>query len=126
MITFASVAISLTVGLLLINFAHGQESNTTQQREQNHTGTLMKYKGEVYCYDETTTTKKEVLDAIKHDRINAVTESENGIFGGMVENGDFDLAEELCQSMVEDGNIPNESYHDKGIELDSTLTLELK
>ena len=29
MITFASVAISLTVGLLLINFAHGQEVNRT-------------------------------------------------------------------------------------------------
>ena len=28
MVTLASVAISLTVGLLLINFVHGQEENT--------------------------------------------------------------------------------------------------
>jgi hypothetical protein len=32
MITFASVAISLVVGLLLINFAHAQTNDTNEER----------------------------------------------------------------------------------------------
>ena len=32
MLTFASIAISLTIGLLLINFAHGQTTNETSAK----------------------------------------------------------------------------------------------
>lgn len=34
MITFASIAISLTVGLLLINFAHGQDEENTDREDK--------------------------------------------------------------------------------------------
>jgi hypothetical protein len=34
MITLASIAISLTVGLLLINFAHGQEEENTDREDK--------------------------------------------------------------------------------------------
>ena len=118
MITLASVAISLTIGL--ISLAYGQELNTTQQ-EQNNTeiGTLMKQKGQLYCYDETTTTKKEVIEAIKNDWMTEETEIQNELLNF----DDETLSLKVCQGMIAEGHFTNEDYNDY---IEGKLTLKFK
>lgn len=118
MITLASVAISLTIGL--ISLAYGQELNTTQQ-DQNNTeiGTLMKYKGQLYCYDETTTTKKEVIEAIKNDWMTEETEIQNELLNF----DDETLSLKVCQGMIAEGHFTNEDYNDC---IEGKLTLKFK
>ena len=136
MITFSIVAISLVVGLVLLSlqFAQGQEWNTTQQTEQNNTNAVfMRYKGEYYCYDSDTTTKKEVIEAIKHDWMTGETEMENDLLTSMAEPDNpnnmtekaesLQLAKTLCQSMVDNGNFANEDYNDY---IEGTLTFDFK
>jgi 5-bromo-4-chloroindolyl phosphate hydrolysis protein len=55
-ITFASIAISLTIGLLLINFAHGQEWNTTQQIQKHG----LEIYDTNYCQKNLTATAQRV------------------------------------------------------------------
>lgn len=83
----------------------------------------MKHKGEFYCYDETTTTKKEVLEAKEKNSIGE-TIYQNGPLGYLAED-DFEFAEELCKNMIEKGQFPRDNQGDK-IELEGTLTLELE
>lgn len=100
------------------NFSHGQEWNTTQQMQNNQThGTLLKHKGQVYCYDETTTTKQEVLDAINHDWINLTNEYVMKILTGLSEDN-WELAITGCQHMILNGDITRETYLDKPLELE--------
>ena len=87
-------------------------------------GELLEKKGEFYCYDETTTTKQEVLDAIKHDWVSQVMELENKFFTSFIEDGYREQAQTGCQNMIAQGSIDNEDYHDEPIVLEGTLTLE--
>lgn len=105
----------------------GQEWNTTQQTQSNQSsGVLMKYKGNYYCYDSATIEKKEVINSIKNDEVSSVQEMVNKFLTSMVEDKDLGLtvATGGCQNMVSQGSITNEDYHDEGIVLEGTLTLE--
>jgi hypothetical protein len=125
MISLSSIAITLLAGLV-IQYAHGQEWNTTQQIEQNQSsGILMKYKGNYYCYDSSTTTKKEIINAIKEDEVSQEMKFINDFSTSLAED-DLELATHGCENMVSQGSITNEDYHDEGIELEGTLTLDLK
>jgi hypothetical protein len=108
---------AMTVGMVY-NIAYGEEWNTTKVVEDSKTGTLMKHKGEFYCYDETTTTKKEVLKAIKHDWMTGATEMVNGMLTDLEDN---EMALELCQNMVAQGSITNDDYNDY---IEATITWE--
>lgn len=122
--------LAATVGTVL-SIAYGQTWNTTQTIEDSKVGTLMKHKGEFYCYDETTTKKKEVLQAIKHDWMTGETEMENDILTSMATPDNpnnmtdkaqsLDLAKTLCQNMVANGNFANDDYNDY---IEATLTLD--
>jgi len=100
--------VSLTIGLLLINCANG---------------VLIKHKGEVYCYNENTTSRQTV---IKEKERNSIGETiyQNAILSSMAED-DWELAEGICQGMIDDGQLPRDNQGDK-IELEGTLTLEFK
>ena len=116
--------IVMAVGILLINYAHGQEWNTTEQTEQNSTNAvLMKHKGEFYCYDSDTTTKKEVLEEKERNSIDE-TIYQNAILSNLAED-DRELAEKVCQGMVDDGQFPRDNQGEE-IELEGTLTLEFE
>jgi hypothetical protein len=108
MITLASIAISLTVGLLLINFGDG---------------ILIEHKGEFYCYNENTTSRAEVL---KEKERNSIDETiyQNTFLGQMAEDN-FELAEKICQSANDQGLYPRDNQGDE-LELEGTLTLEIK
>jgi hypothetical protein len=84
-------------------------------------GTLMEHKGEFYCYDETTTTKKDVLK--EKDR-NSLDETiyQNAVLGNFAEDNP-ELAETICQNMVAEGQFPRDNQPET-IELEGTLTLE--
>jgi hypothetical protein len=126
---------AMTVGMVW-NIAYGlppvpETWNTNKVIEDSKTGTLMKHKGEFYCYDETTTTKKEVLKAIKHDWMTKVTEMNNGFLTGMATPDNpnnmtdkaesLDTAKTLCQTMVAKGSFSNDDYNDY---IEATITWE--
>ena len=128
-ISLALVVVSLTVGL--VSLAYGQEWNTTEQTQSNQSssGVLMKYKGNYYCYDSATTEKKEVINAIKKDEIAGATEVFNDMLSDLLKGKDaldFESVTQICKNAVSDGNIADVDYHDEGIVLDGTLTLEIK
>jgi hypothetical protein len=124
-IGFIAFFLAASIGSLL-NLAYGQVIE-----ENDKTGTLMKHKGEFYCYDETTTTKKEVKEAIKNDWMTGVAEMSNGFLTGMATpdnpNNMTDKAESLetaktlCQNMVAKGSFSNDDYNDY---IEATLTWE--
>jgi hypothetical protein len=114
---------AMTVGMVW-NIAYGEEWNTTKVVEDSKTGTLMKHKGELYCYDETTTTKKEVKEAIKHDWMTGPTEVVNRMLTDLAEDNTVDgweMAVIGCQNMVAQGSITNDDYNDY---IEATLTME--
>jgi hypothetical protein len=128
---------AMTVGMVW-NIAYGETGiwNTIDQinkdtQAEEKAGTLMKHKGEFYCYDETTTTKKEVLKAIKHDWMTGVTEMNNGFLTGMATPDNpnnmtdkaesLDTAKTLCQTMVAKGSFSNDDYNDY---IEATITWE--
>jgi hypothetical protein len=112
---------AMTVGMVY-NIAYGEEEwNTTKVVEDSKTGTLIKHKGEVYCFDETTTTKKEVLKAKDRNSIDE-TIYQNGVLGNLAED-DWALAQEICQNMVEEGQFPRDNQPEETV-LEGTLTLE--
>jgi hypothetical protein len=108
MITLASIAISLTVGLLLINFGDG---------------ILIEHKGQFYCYNENTTSRAEV---IKEKDRNSIGETiyQNDVLNYMAKDN-FTFAEEICNAGAAKGLYPRDNQGDE-LELEGTLTLEIK
>ena len=78
---------------------------------------LWKHKGEFYCYDPNTTSKKEVLNA-EEDGLTYV----NPVLSSLAED-DFDLAEPICQNMLEQGSLPADCHC---VVLEGELTLEFE
>jgi len=77
----------------------------------------MKHKGDFYCYDATTTSKKQVLHA-EEDGLTYL----NPILSNLAKD-DFKLAQTVCDGMVEKGLVPMDCFC---AVVKGTLTLEFK
>ena len=78
---------------------------------------LWKHKGEFYCYDPNTTTKKEVLNA-EEEGLTYINPSLS-----YLAEDEFDIAETICQGMLENGRLPADC---NCIHLEGELTLEFE
>jgi hypothetical protein len=141
MISLASVAITLTIGL--VNLAYGQldpnnylnTRDENQHNDNNGIGELLKHKGDLYCYDSNTTATKEVKKGIKytHESPSVAGEMNDFLTDTLKSNGNMSLVKEMCDNMVDLYIISKDDYHkfksmipDNDIEIEGTLEIEIK
>lgn len=104
---------------------YGQEANsssTQQIEDENQTiGILMKYKNEFYCYDESTTTQKDVIESIESESMDVEMYLHNKALSAAANSDDSDedfgyqSALKDCKDMISKGIISIEDYKSNSI-----------